>query len=276
MTPRLEACYFAKDPGVASQMERMARVLEYSAEVYCPGWAVHVRRLPAERRPSQGGRDAHVANTQKLDYWSDVVQHADDGECILLMDTDTFITRPLDALWEMSFDLVYTLRDSFMYPFNGGVIALRVSPSVKTFIARWADENRAMLSDQRYRQEWSRQFGGINQASFGRLLALHDASPLAEHLHLETLACVEWNCEESAWRAYDPALTRIVHVKSRLRRAVFASARDSELTPLVVLWKNLEASAISATMARASQSPSIRGTLAPATGGAGKRAAEFG
>ena len=244
MTPRLEACYFASDPVVNNQMERMARVLEYSARLHCPDWTVNVRRIPVERQPPTRSKEAHVANTQKLEYWNGLVQGAAEGECILLIDTDMVITRPLDALWAEPFDLAYTLRDSFMYPFNGGVVALRVSPAVQAFVARWANENQRMLADRTYHKAWQAQFGGINQAAFGRMLALHDASPLSEHLHLRTLPCVEWNCEDSAWKHYDPDLTRIVHLKGRLRRAVFTSTKDQDLAPLVARWKGIEAEAL--------------------------------
>jgi len=238
--PRLEACYFSDGSSTAWRWRRLAAVLTSSARLHCPDWHIHVVSLPWQRLPTPHGSDAHIANTQKLDYWNTLVQQATDGEQILLIDADTFITRPLDALWDLPFDLAYAVRTHFMhYTINGGVIALRVSARVRDFMARWAAENRAMLADAKYHRRWKEKYGGINQAALGALLELHVHKDLG--LHVLTVPCQEWNCEESAWAQFDPHSTRIVHVKGRLRKAVFPSSikhkQGADVEPLVALWK---------------------------------------
>ena len=51
MKPRLEACYFGTgDHG--ARYERLARVLEHTAQEHCPDWDIRVERL------AQGGPGA--------------------------------------------------------------------------------------------------------------------------------------------------------------------------------------------------------------------------
>lgn len=240
MTPRLEACYFSDGSCTAWRWRRLAAVLASSAQLHCPEWQIRVLSLPFQRLTTLHGTDAHIANTQKLDHWNALIQQAEDGAHVLLIDADTFITRPLDALWDLPFDVAYAVRTNFMhYTLNAGVIALRVSPDVRLFLAHWAVENRAMLDNQKYHRPWKTKYGGINQASLGSLL--ERGLPQELGLDVLTLPCVEWNCEESAWSRFDPAVTRLVHVKSRLRRAVFPSTTkhtpEADLEPLVAAWK---------------------------------------
>lgn len=51
--------------------------------------------------------------------------------------------------------------------------------------------------------------------------------------------------EDSAWESFDPRKTRIVHVKSALRRAIFDGKAEDMARPgvqrLVEVWKGLEA-----------------------------------
>lgn len=64
-------------------------------------------------------------------------------------------------------------------------------------------------------------------------------------MNLLGIPCVEWNCEDSAWESFDPRKTRIVHVKSALRRAIFDRNAEDMAKPgvarLVEMWKDIEA-----------------------------------
>lgn len=236
MIPRIESVWFGGE-----RYERLAKVFEATARRHCQDWTITVRRvseqaLPRHRSANQG----HVANTQKLDHWNDIVQEAPNGARILLIDADTVILHPIDDIWEQGFDIAYTTKRS-QFPFNLGVIFVRISEPVKAFFAAWAAQNCRMLTHKVIHRQYRDRFGGINQASFGRTLE----TPAVLGLNLVGIPCSTWNCEDSAWADFDPASTRILHVKSALRRALFDNDRDALAKPcvsrLVEMWKALEA-----------------------------------
>lgn len=237
--PQLEAVAFGTGPD--ELWPRLVRVLTYTAMQHCLGWSVRVlhdggglsvqsvHATPAER-----------ANSQKLEAWVDRVRTAPDGAELLLVDADIVVCRPLDALWTLDFDLAYTAR-SGKYPFNGGVIAVRVSSRTRWFMERWRAENERMLHAPLHHISWRVKYGGINQAALGCLLE----SGAWRDLSIRPVPCLEWNCEDSSWADFDPQVTRLVHVKSALRRAVFTDVTPAAgLEPLVTLWRALEREAL--------------------------------
>lgn len=234
--PRLESCYFSAVPD--RRWDRMAAVLRYTAAQQCPGWRVNVHALaPAGHR----GHSRTVANnTHKLDEWARIVAAAADGDRIALVDADVFLLRPLDDVWAWPFDVAITTKPGAEYPINGGVVFLRVSPASRRFMADWQRANAEMLADPGFHLPWRRRFAGINQAALGYL---RDGRGLPD-LQLRELPCAEWNCEDAHWASFDPAVTRIVHVKSALRLACLETQPiPPELLPLVRVWKDLEARA---------------------------------
>lgn len=243
MSPRLEACYFDAGDG---RWRRLARALEWSARQHCPDWAIHVQRLAEDLPATRHGVRSHQANTQKLDHWVAAVDAAPLGTRLLLVDADVLVLRPLDDLWADSFDLAYTTKPAdARFPFNGGVLAVRVSETVRQVLHVWSDENRRMLRDQAHHRAWSARFGGINQASFGCLLTRGVLQPLA----VRELPCAEWNCEDHTWTAFDPRRTRILHIKSSLRHACWSILKPRrEWQPLVDLWRAADREAHRATL----------------------------
>ncbi len=239
-SPRIVVRYFG--PGSKSEWLRMVRVLTFTARQHCPGWALDVQQVPPSPLASPLGLASAVHNTQKLDEWDAAVQRAAPGDRLLLLDADMAILRPLDPAWEADFDLAYTVKpkESRM-PFNAGAIFVRVSPATRTFIAAWAAENRKMFDDPAHHQVWRPCYGGLNQAALGALL--HRGGH--KGLNVRRLACLEWNCEDEHWGQFDPKVTRVLHVKGELQRAVFARCSTSpETKPLVALWRSLEADAM--------------------------------
>jgi len=237
--PRLEACYF--DPGPKDRWGRMARALALTAAEHCPTWTRTIAAATPPPRVSALRIESHVQNTRKMDEWQRIVMAAAPGDRILLIDADTLILRPLDDVWDQPFDLAYTAkgRDS-RYPFNSGVVFLRISPAVQAFVAAWWQENLKMLGQAKYHQDWRVKFGGINQASLGAMLESGRSSGVT----LLKLPCLEWNCEDSHWEKFDPLVTRIVHVKSALRKAIFDGGPvPAGCAPLVRAWRTADARA---------------------------------
>lgn len=233
---RIESLWFG-----SGKYERMARVFLATARQHCPDWRINLRQVNVmDLKHHSMAAQSHIANTQKMEEWNAIVQGAADGERILLIDSDTFFVRGISDVWDREFDLAYTVKES-RFPFNSGVVFVRVSPLVKAFFAQWAAVNREMLLDARVHSSWRHMYGGINQAAFGRMLGTDEAKAI----HILGLPCQEWNCEDASWRAFDPAVTRIVHVKSELRRAIFdkrrVPPRNPGVPPLAKLWERIEA-----------------------------------
>ena len=236
---RLVACHFGGGP-----WDRMARVLEWTARKNNPGWSVEVVKL--EQRLDHRYTASFVANTQKLDWWAEQVQAAPDGQRLLLLDVDTFVTGPLDGAWAEEFDFAYTIRDviTTRYPFNAGAIFLRTVPAARRFMQAWADENRRMLHEPAYHLPFYRAYGGINQAALGKLLVDGDAAARLG-VRVATLPCSVWNCENLTWEQFDPARTRIVHLKDGLRLAALGMDGATQRTlELARLWRALEREAL--------------------------------
>lgn len=234
--PRIESVWFG-----TGKYERMARVFEATARSHCPGWDLNLRKVPEVNLAcDRAARPGHIANTQKLEEWNGTIQGAHDGACVLLIDADTFFVNPIDDIWAQDFDIAYTVKRS-KFPFNLGVIFVRVSDRTRRFFAAWTAENRNMLTAKVEHRQYRDRFGGINQASFGRILE----TPAVLGVNLLGIPCSTWNCEDSAWADFDPEATRIVHVKSALRRALFDNDREATARPgvprLVEMWKALEA-----------------------------------
>lgn len=235
---RLVSCYFGSGDG--KKWPRMAAVLRHCADRHCADWHVDIKAITPAPLRSAIGMDSHVSNTQKMDYWASVVESFDNGDEVLLIDSDTMILRSLDDVWDLPFDMAYTTKTS-RFPFNSGVVFLRISQRVKAFACEWQRQNRKMLDDHEHHQTWRRRYGGINQAALGYMLE----TALAADLQLLGLPCREWNCEDSSWASFDDT-TRIVHVKSALRRSVFdTGGPDGRLLNLTKMWHALEAERIS-------------------------------
>jgi hypothetical protein len=233
--PRLVARYFHSGPASAIWQD-FAAVLITSAGRHCPDWTIDVARIyTTTALNSPLGSTGNVYNTHKLEAWAAAVQGAADGAELLLTDVDLLIRRPLDDLWREPFDLAYTTKArGSRFPFNGGVVAVRVSARTRAFVERWRSVNLQMLNDPSLLQVWRPGFGGINQAALGMLITSGAHAGLA----VRRLPCVEWNCEDESWASFDPAVTRIVHYKGDLQQAL---RRGIRLSPpageLLEEWK---------------------------------------
>jgi hypothetical protein len=233
----LYACYFNAD----GRWGRLARVCQSTAREHCPDWTVTVEKIKA-RQVDRRGEIPFNDNTVKLDRWCEVACALPDGAELLLIDADVMILRPLAPLWDLPFDVALTRRPELSrFPFNAGVVGLRISPAVREFMTQWRDINRRFLADRKLHKPWQRRFGGINQAALGCVL---EQDVDATVLDVRRVPCETWNCEDSTWRAFNED-TRIVHVKSMLRSAIFDGvAGVASYRALVARWRSLDRKAM--------------------------------
>jgi hypothetical protein len=235
--PLLAAVYFGTG-AAAKDFRRLARVLEYSALRHVPAWRRSILEVPEPAAyRSTLGVPAHEHNSAKLDHWRSVIATAADGDRVLLIDVDTMITGPLDPVWDLPFDLAYTAAADRL-PLNAGVMFVRVNARSRAFVEQWAAVNRSFLGDAAALRPWRSKYAGINQAALGFML-----ERAGNGCAIAKLPGVVWNCEDSNWRRFDPDVTRIVHVKSDLRRALLRGLSRPELAPILAAWRALEAAA---------------------------------
>jgi hypothetical protein len=190
----------------------LARVLADTAARHCPDWEREIDALP------------RVRIATKTQQWCDYVDRVADGTPLLLIDADTVILRPLDDVWTRDFDLAYTvrLRRRSKWRYNAGVLFLRVSDHVRRFMARWLAYERAYYdAGPATIRRTEAAFGSHDQAALHRAIRSEEG----QALHRVALKCREWNCEDSEWGAFDPDLTRILHVKGALRETLFQVGR---------------------------------------------------
>lgn len=253
---RLEACYFGS--GI---YQEMAEVMEASARRHCPGWAINVQRIDPPHLESVLLKPSYLHNTQKMAHWCEVIERSKDGDEVLLIDSDTLILHDLTPIWSTPFDVAITSKRHTRFPFNSGVVFIRVSDKTRAFAREWRDANVAMLSSKGLHVSWQPKYGGINQASLGMMLEQATLDRLGIMVH--EVPCQEWNCEDAHWRHFNEN-TRIVHYKSALRDALFApkpavkkgpaeklAALKAQLEPanadqrgirrLVALWREAQA-----------------------------------
>lgn len=244
--PRLVVCRF-NGRSKSSDIARLARVLASTAARHCAGWSFELQDIGRRSMTPVGLRPSHADNLHKLEAWARAIDASADGDRVLLMDADTAILRPLDPIWSKPFDLAYTVRPRRSeMPFNSGVVAVRVNAKTRAFMSEWVAENRAMAADQSYHAKHRQRFGGINQAAFGVLIDRRKGEKDDKKIRLATVPCLEWNCEDTSWPAFDPAVTRILHVKGALRAHLFnltSAEASSDVQALAALWRQLEATA---------------------------------
>jgi hypothetical protein len=222
---------------LADRYRRLAAVLEHTAKKHLPSWDVRVEEVRPQVYDSAMGNLSHGWNTQKLVWWRDQIVNAPDGARVLLIDGDTAILRPLDPAWEQRFDVAYTVRPRGL-PLNGGVMFVRVSNRTRHFMSLWAEHNLRFIGDAVAHEPWRTKYAGINQSALGYVLEREDHG-----CHIVQLQCREWNaCSPDL---FSPSISRVLHVKSGFRRAIFEPTATSRKAykPLIDLWTALETEA---------------------------------
>lgn len=239
---RIATAVFPQSTG-GSTYERLLGALTNSARTVCPDIPFDVHRMDRDRTSRSANTCAKAAqklsfvdNTHKMRAWNRIAQETPDGEIVLLLDADTFLTGDPSILESMEFDVAYTARpEGSSFPLNSGVVPFRGGPVARAFFAEWLEVNEEFLADGTRHQTFRERYGGINQAALGAMLERGSATGI---LRLE---CAEWNCEDTTWKAFDPDSTKVVHVKSALRRVCLGLQTPSpHHLPLLEAFRKLD------------------------------------
>jgi hypothetical protein len=226
-----------------SDYGRLLAVLVASAAEHSPATPLEVVEAAADdslrsrhAEASELARESFAANTRKMQIWQEAAEALADGEVLCLMDADTMVLRDLSAAEWLDYDVTYTARPrGARFAINSGVVLVRGSERSREFFRRWRAMNELMLDRPRLHEEYRQTWGGINQAALGAMI--HDP----QGAKVLPLHCVEWNCEDSSWRFHREGLTRIAHIKGRLRRACIDGGEpDADCAELARIWRGYD------------------------------------
>lgn len=216
--PRLECVYFG-----TREYIRLAKVLELSAKTYLPNWDINVRKvdghsLKAALSSKYVRKELFPNNAHKALEWSKIVQSAEEGDRILLIDADTFIRSPLDEIWNFDFDYARTVRD-YKWPWNSGVMFLRINERTKKLFELITKETFKMLNDAAYHEVYEEQYGGIHQAATSAVIERNEIL----NLHVLDIPCKIWNAEHTSRTLEDLKYAKIVHLLPSGRKKLLKS-----------------------------------------------------
>lgn len=228
--------------GSSSRYERMAAVLARSAGNTPHLMTIHrITDTDDDLRPMarDSCKQTWVNNARKAKHHCQIINSAEDGELLGMIDADTMILGDLSEIESMEFDIAYTVRPpKSKWKLNTGVYFVRVSERMKKFCREWYAMVCEMLSNEKLHLEWKneRKYGGIHQAAFGWMIENSgvDFSALA-------LPCEIWNCVNGCYAtAENPKIVHLMEGTMRHWCLDGAKAENANAQRLADKWRAYE------------------------------------
>lgn len=204
------------DYGASKKYDILSQVLEYSIGINCPKADLEMLRIsPPVGSPT---KTCFAANTLKLQKWLDIMEATDDN--IIFLDCDMLVLRDLSDVFNEDFDIGLTIKGTGSIPYNGGAVFVRNNTKAHDFIKLWNEVNIFLFNNRDEHNKWrnSKGYAGMNQAALGCLIETkkYDAK-------VKEFQCAIWNLCKNNWMNINEN-SRILHVKSALRSAVFSQS----------------------------------------------------
>lgn len=201
---KLLAVYFNRN-GLYSNLRK---VFELSAQKHMPNIATKIVELPMPPKKDHK-RDTATAFIAAAKYVLTV------KEPVIVCDIDLMFVGDVAEGMRQVVDVGVTTREGFKHPYNSGVWFYRPTNSAAAFVEEWVNNTRYYVDTFESNYEFIHQHGGIDQAALAKTVQENESMHKA---CITNLPCKVWNAEQSSWR-YMTANTRVVHIKSGLRRA---------------------------------------------------------
>lgn len=213
---------------------RLLEVFEASIRRHMPGCEICSLRIDP---PDHSGAKklAFLSNTSKLQIWAaEMKRAAYDGENVIFADCDMICTKDVSPVFDMDFDVAYTVRDDHTnIPLNGGIVFAKPTKAALRFFTKWAEVDARMYEDWNFHCPWRIKYAGMNQASFGYVREHMEEAPGVTLLELPTTI---YNAVNTDWHLISSD-TVFIHIKSQLRKAVLTGAAPSgTMAPAMQLW----------------------------------------
>lgn len=210
----------------------LSQVFEHSVKKNCPDVELELIKVQAPDRTHKCRSKSFCANTLKLDLWLKALNETDQN--VVFMDCDMIILKDISDAFNYDFDIGYTKRTRASMPYNGGVVFVKNTPEAKQFIQLWKNINDRMYKDNAFHNPYREKYAGMNQAAFGYILEKEKFKA-----KLKQFPCAVWNACDDDWRNMNKE-TRIVHVKSGLRRSVLLTRNmNTPYNRSIIVWNNL-------------------------------------
>lgn len=197
---------------------KLEQTFRKSVEVNCPGTELTIARIEAPKATKR--KIGLTSNWHKFKRWVEFVDAQQDGEHVILMDVDMLVLGDLRPAFRESFDIGITRRTSANWPYNGGVVFVKVSNLTRGFIKRWGEIDEQMYRDERFHAPYSAKYKGQNQSSLGWMVE-HD-----ESCKIKEFPCAVWNACNEDWKAFGNH-TKVLHLKSTLRLVALGEQRGT-------------------------------------------------
>ena len=143
-------------------------------------------------------------------------------ENIAVCDCDLMFAGDISDAFEYDFDIGITVRESFKHPYNTGLWFYRPTDNARLFVNEWIGRTQVLVEHFDQNLDFITQHGGIDQASLALTLDSHIPCKV------NRFPCHVWNAEQSTWK-YMNYLTKVVHIKSGLRKACLTGKHDDKL-----------------------------------------------
>ncbi|MGD8307395.1 MAG: putative nucleotide-diphospho-sugar transferase [Ignavibacteria bacterium] len=153
---------------------------------------------------------------------------------LAICDIDLMFQKSILDIEKVKFDIAITTRQSNMR-YNTGLWFYRPTKKAKIFVKRWYNNTRKILHNFCEYEEFSHQYGGIDQA------ALHTTINENKKIgaKIVELSCLEWNATQSEWK-HITENNRVIHVKSGLSGACFGKPipeGHEYMKKIIDIWK---------------------------------------
>lgn len=229
--------------GESESFARMARALQRSVEKNSPRTPFEIVRpeYPVQQilqLRNNHHRTTFIDNAHKTKYHKDIVDQAEDGQLICLVDSDILITGDFHPVTYLNhFDFAYTIRKSKKGPINSGVTFVRVSEKTRAFYHTWYENVLDLLARRSLFDGWAKKYGGINQCGLGMMLEENK-----HFLQLMELPCSVWNLCFDQWHLFGPSV-KAVHYHGAMRKFALTSPKKNlpdTYSKLAKLWKQYD------------------------------------
>jgi alpha-N-acetylglucosamine transferase len=214
----------------------MGDVLQKSIRLACPTAKIIYHKCEApkvneeERELKRFGE-----NAEKLRIWVNLLEKCEDNE-IVLIDSDVMVLQDISEVFLFDFDIGCTRRTrNQRIIYNGGVMFVKKNERSLEFFRKFREIDDQMLEDKNFHEIWRAKYAGMNQAAFGWMVENYTGNFI-----LREFPCAVYNSLSDDWKTFDPAITKIVHLKGPLRDVIL-DKRKNKYQNIKKIFDDIEA-----------------------------------
>jgi len=219
--------------------KRMKEVFMYSLKKHSPEIEIieHETVYPKEKFKSSA--PSHFENVYKLGIWNNIIQKA--KEPVLLIDCDILILQDISVLETMDNlkDITLTTRTDKPYNTsancNAGFIYVKPTKEAKDFFNEWYELSKNFDPKTNKWRGLYKKYKGATQTTLGYL-----REEKKYENNISEIPCYIWNCANLDYSFFNDKETKVVHIKSKLRKYILKDLKTTDKTILKLADKWFE------------------------------------